>query len=838
MSLNLYLTTNKPNFGTILEKDASASFFFEKNSQKRQRNALIYVNNKMLRRFYILLLYLGIAIPVVLRAQLITNNALNPQGLVQNVLLGNGVTVSNVTYNGSPVAIAQFTAANTTLGINSGIVLTTGTTLPNGDGPQGPNDASGAGVDNNMGGFNLLSQAINGTQTYNAAILEFDFIPYADTVRFKYVFGSDEYPEFAPPNNTTYNDVFGFFISGPGITGFQNIAKLPNGAVVSINNVNSITNPFYFVYNGDGNTAPYNQSPQYIQYDGLTKVLEAVSQVQCGQSYHLIIAIADVGDGQWDSGIFLEAASLSTLTPVDISHTLSQQVFPNPDWMAEGCVSATVTLERQANLNQALTIPIQLSGTATNGIDYSGVPSSITFGPGQSMVSFTINSLTDALTEGLETIILTFPITDPCGNITPLVLDLYIQDNQPMELNLSTSAISCPGDPVTIVSQIIGGLQPYTYQWSTGQNTASITYTPTATQAIWLSVIDACSGIPAYDTIIVSVPVFAPLQLQTSADITEICPYIESMIGVSASGGSGQYNYLWTTNGAVSGLTDSLLVNPGSSTTYYINVSDNCGNTIQDSIIYTILSPPLVVQTNGPFEICPGDSVLLTVTASGGYGNYYYLWSNQQTTDQIWVAPQVSSSYFVQVSDECQTFTVIGVAQVQVVKPLANFYILSQNPMQGLPVQFENASANAWSYTWYFGDGNGSFLVNPSHTFTNPGPYEITLIATDQKGCLDSISKWINIAPERYIYLPNSFTPDGDGLNEYFYGRFIGLMSARFYIFNRWGEQVFFSDELNFVWDATYEGTPVQDGTYTWYLIYEIEKGIYEDLSGHVNVIR
>ena len=838
MFSNHYLITNKPNFGTILEKDASASFFFEKNSQKGQRNALIYVNNKMLQRFCFLLFYIGISIPVLLRAQLLTNNALNPQGLVQNVLLGNGVTVSNVTYNGSPVAIAQFTAANTTLGINSGIVLTTGTTLPNGDGPHGPNDASGAGVDNNMGGFSLLSQAINGTQTYNAAILEFDFIPYADTVRFKYVFGSDEYPEFAPPNNTTYNDVFGFFISGPGITGFQNIAKLPNGAVVSINNVNSITNPFYFVNNGDGNMAPYNQSPQYIQYDGFTKVLEAVSQVQCGQTYHLIIAIADVGDGQWDSGIFLEAASLSTLTPVQISHTLSQQVFANPDWMAEGCVSATVTLERQANLNQNLTIPIQLSGTATSGIDYSGIPSSVTFSPGQTTFSFTINSLTDALLEGLETLTLTFPITDPCGNITPLVLDLWIQDNQPMELNLSTSAVSCPGDPVTITSQITGGVQPYTYQWSTGHNTSSISFTPTTTQTIWLTVTDACSGLPAYDTITVSVPVFAPLQLQTSADITEICPYIEAMIGVSASGGSGQYNYLWTTNGVISGTTDSLLVNPGSTSTYQILVTDNCGNTIQDSIIYTILSPPLVVQTNGPFETCPGDSVLLTVTASGGYGNYYYLWSNQQTTDQIWVAPQVSSSYFVQVSDECQTFSVVGVAQVQVVKPLANFYILSQNPMQGLPVQFENASANAWSYTWAFGDGNGSFLVNPSHTFTLPGAYEITLIATDQKGCVDSISKWINIAPERYIYLPNSFTPDGDGLNEYFYGRFIGLMSARFYIFNRWGEQVFFSDELNFVWDATYEGTPVQDGTYTWYLIYEIEKGIYEDLSGHVNVIR
>ena len=792
----------------------------------------------MLQRLSILLFLIGNFIPQISRAQLITNNSLNPQGLVQNILLGNGVTVSNVTYNGSPVAIAQFTAANTTLGINSGIVMTTGTTLPNGDGPQGPNDASGAGVENNMGGFNLLSQAIQGTQTYNAAILEFDFIPYADTIRFKYVFGSDEYPEFAPPNNTTYNDVFGFFISGPGITGFQNIAKLPNGAVVSINNVNTITNPFYFVNNGDGNTAPYNQSPQYIQYDGFTKVLEAVSQVQCGQTYHLILAIADVGDGQWDSGIFLEANSLSTITPVEIDHTLSQQVFANPDWMAEGCVTTNVTLTRQSNLNQNLTIPIQLSGTATNGIDYSGIPASINFPPGQTTASFTIQSLTDALVEGLETLTLTFPITDPCGNITPLVLDLWIQDNQPMQVILTSSPITCPGDPVTINSQISGGVQPYTYQWSTGQNTGSMIFTPTTTQSVWLAVSDACTGIPAYDTILVTVPVLSPLTIQASPDVTEICPYIPATLGVQASGGSGQYTYVWTINNVLSGTTDSLLVNPGSSSMYLITVTDNCGNTIQDSISYTILSPPLVLQMNGPFQICPGDSVDLLVSATGGYGNYYYNWSTSATTPQITVAPQNTTSYFVQVSDECQTFSVTAVALVQVVKPLANFYIMSQDPMQGLPVQFENASYNAWSYTWAFGDGDGSFLVNPIHTYTQPGSYEITLIATNQEGCIDSITKWIEIAPERFIYLPNSFTPDGDGLNEYFYGRFIGLMSARFYIFNRWGEEIFFSDQLNFVWDATYEGIPVQDGTYTWYLIYEIEKGIYEDLSGHVNVIR
>jgi len=321
-----------------------------------------------------------------MEAQLVTSTGQSAQSLVQNVLIGSGVTVSNILYNGSPMAIGSFTANGTNLGISQGIIMTTGTVLNNGNGPQGPNNLPSGGTDNNMPGSGILSGIIGQTQTYNAATLEFDFIPYSDTVKFKYVFGSEEYPEFAPPNNSTYNDVFGFFISGPGIAGLQNIAQLPNGGgVVSINNVNPVNNFIYYNANGDGTMAPYNTSPNYIQYDGFTDVLEARSAVQCGQTYHLILSIADVGDGSWDSGIFLEANSLSTTTPVTVTHTISQQVFTNPDWMAEGCVSATVTVTRQNNINSALSIPLTVSGSATQGVDYSGIPNSINFTAGQSV---------------------------------------------------------------------------------------------------------------------------------------------------------------------------------------------------------------------------------------------------------------------------------------------------------------------------------------------------------------------------------------------------------------------------------------------------------------------
>ena len=117
----------------------------------------------------------------------------------------------------------------------------------------------------------------------------------------------------------------------------QNIAKLPtNGSVVSINNVNAITNSSFFIPNGDGSTAPQNSSRKvYIQYDGFTTVLEAVSQVQCGETYHLILAIADVGDvWQFDSNFF-KVNSLSSATPVNITYNILQQVFNDPTWMAE-----------------------------------------------------------------------------------------------------------------------------------------------------------------------------------------------------------------------------------------------------------------------------------------------------------------------------------------------------------------------------------------------------------------------------------------------------------------------------------------------------------------------
>ena len=774
-------------------------------------------------------------------SQLVTGTTMSPLALVQNVLLGPGVTVSNILYNGSPAALGSFQATNTVLGIDEGIVLTTGTVIDNGDGPQGPNNQAGAGMDNNIGGSALLSNLISGTQTYNAGILEFDFIPYSDTVRFKYVFGSDEYPEFAPPNSSGFNDVFGFFISGPGINGIQNIAQLPNGGgVVSINNVNAITNAQYYNYNGDGGTPPYDSNPMYIQYDGFTDVLEAVSQVECGQTYHLVIAIADVGDGQWDSGIFLEANSLSSLTPVDISYELSNQVYSEPNWMAEGCVTATVTLERETNLNNSLTIPVNVSGSATDVLDYSGIPSSVTFNPGDSQVSFTINVVLDGITEGQENIILDFPLSDPCGNITPVSIELFIQDIEEVSVEINNPEVGCPGENIVLTTEVSGGVPPYTFLWNDNSTQSSISISPTATGEYFVEVVDDCLNQLAYDTVIVTVPEYEPITLITSPDIVEICPNVSQYIGVIASGGTGNYEYTWedASNQLISTI-DSVFISPLTSTFFIVNVSDECGTLATDTVYYTVNSPPLELTVSPTVYLCPGDSTLVSVSASGGFGSYYYYWPHSgDTTNQVWVTPLSTSNYQVQVSDDCQTFNVSGSIQVVVVKPDANFTIISDPVVENLPITFQNLTTNGYVYEWYFGDGGYSEDVHPSHTYDEPGIYEVTLVATDSKGCIDSITIPIQVFKEFYIYIPNAFIPDGDRFNEVFSGSFIGVKEINIEIYNRWGQEVFSSTDINFEWDGTYKGRRVQNGTYVWKLTYIPEDRVDRELyTGHVTVL-
>lgn len=268
--------------------------------------------------------------------QLITHPGIGLQTMVGNDFLGSNYLVSNVTYTGSFDAIGEFDASNTNLSIDKGILLNTGSITDTIDGPFGPNKSGSRGINNLQPGDEFLSLSIGGLPTFNAAILEFDFVPFVDSINIPYVFGSEEYPEYS---GSSFNDFFGFFLSGPGIPGELNISTLPSGQVVSINSVNNgnsnsgpCTNCEFYTNNGDGSNAPFNTDSIYIQYDGLIEGLSARAEnLQVGETYHLKIAVADVGDEIYDSGLFIGSCSTCNYA-VNVNEFASEEIqtFPNP----------------------------------------------------------------------------------------------------------------------------------------------------------------------------------------------------------------------------------------------------------------------------------------------------------------------------------------------------------------------------------------------------------------------------------------------------------------------------------------------------------------------------
>lgn len=239
-------------------------------------------------------------------AQLVVDTTQTPGSVVENVFLSNGIFVANVTYNGVPMgtangAVGSFTAANTGLGIDAGIIMTSGSATN----ASGPNDETGSTAISTFGVSNDPDLDLLVTSySYDGSIIEFDFIATGDSLDFVYIFGSEEYEEFV---GSAFNDVFGFFVSGPGINGTftnnaVNIATIPGTSdPVAINTVNAGLNSQYFVLN--------NQVTD-IQYDGHTTPLHAsIGGLTIGESYHIKLAVADISDSVLDSGVFLSGSS-------------------------------------------------------------------------------------------------------------------------------------------------------------------------------------------------------------------------------------------------------------------------------------------------------------------------------------------------------------------------------------------------------------------------------------------------------------------------------------------------------------------------------------------------
>ena len=231
--------------------------------------------------------------------------------LVSDMLPRNsfGITIVDCRYRGHPKSISSFVAASEYLPIQTGIIMTTGVATWAGY----PNDSGSSGCAMFTPGDKRLD-SIAGAKTTDAAILEIEFIANTDEMSFEYFFASEEYPEYV---NKGVNDVFAFFVEGPGYDTLCNIAKLPTtGEPITVDHVNANRNADFYIENKSwrGYTIenPGNSLASIFQFDGMTKLLEAKAKMRPYATYKLIMAISDVGDNIYDSGVFIKAHSLTS----------------------------------------------------------------------------------------------------------------------------------------------------------------------------------------------------------------------------------------------------------------------------------------------------------------------------------------------------------------------------------------------------------------------------------------------------------------------------------------------------------------------------------------------
>ncbi len=228
-------------------------------------------------------------------AQLTVTDSLSMAEIAE-LLQGLNVSIANVAVNCPGRAMGYFTGSSE-LAITQGMVLTNGRA----DFVAGDNLFFATEM-NDVPGDADLNMEVAPSPTYDACVLEFDCIPYGDTLLFNFSFGSEEYPEFVG----SFNDVFAIYLSGPGFATPTNVAALPDGTPVAINNVNVGVNDDYFYDNALNNG-------QYVSYDGFTTNLTVFAEVQPDATYHFKVAIADAADYVFDSGVFLEAFSFRSV---------------------------------------------------------------------------------------------------------------------------------------------------------------------------------------------------------------------------------------------------------------------------------------------------------------------------------------------------------------------------------------------------------------------------------------------------------------------------------------------------------------------------------------------
>jgi len=467
--------------------------------------------------------------------------------------------------------------------------------------------------------------------------------------------------------------------------------------------------------------------------------MTAMSNVQACETYHIKLIIADVGDGFFDSAVFLKANSFSAGEVTEVTAEV-----PGTDSTSnvvyEGCLDGNFVFKREEEeLSQPLVVHYNLSpmSTATAGVDYETLPDSIIIPAGESVFYLPVVSLNDALTEGTETIIL--ELESFCSCEAPFV-QMNIEDVLPLELMMDDLAI-CSFDSMTIAAPVTGGSGTFTYLWNTGATTSTIDVFVDSDISYSVTVTDVCGATVEDEMMIVATNIVIDFSATE-----ESCPgAADGVILVSANGGTEPYGYIWSDGLPHHDQPDQLEAG-----IYELTLTDFNGCTVTTEIEVP-LNPDIPEVEAGPNETldCNITSLTLTGTASTG-NNYTYSWTTNDgniVSGENTLTPTVNQPglYFLNVTDVNTGCTVVDKTEVfiNIIAPTAEASVIGPlildctNPTTTLDASASQPFGNL-EYQWTTSDGNimyGEMTVNPE--VDAAGEYLLTVTSLNN-GCSDT----------------------------------------------------------------------------------------------------
>ena len=622
-------------------------------------------------------------------AQITVTPGVTPEAIVEN-LIGNGVQVSNVVINCSTNAYGTFTGNLGAGGVglsNGGVVLTTGSA----QGAEGPNTIGSAGA--MIPGFDFADPQLttqpgsgNPPPSEDNCIIEFDMIPSCGNITLAFVFGSEEYPEFV---TGAFNDGFGIFVSGPNPAGGNytsfNMARLPNGQLVSIDNVNINNNAAFYNTNTLG----------IMQYDGYTDgLLASINTVPCA-SYSIKIIIADAGDESYDSGLFLGFQSFQCGTPpFTVTPTITNSVCG-----ADGAASVAVS-----------------GGVGPFAYSWSGVS-------GQATNTNSINNISAG----------TYSVTiiDQGQCDAEVTTQITITGSQPVLTASAVSSALCQGQSTTITAA-----NGSSYSWSPSaglSSTLGATVTATPSISTTYTVTSTLNGC----TQTVNVPITVTPVPSLTIDDAPICQGQTASLTAVPSVGGG--NFTWTP-GNLTGST--INVSPTTTTTYTSQyVLNGCAST---PVSATVTVSPVPTFTLSNPAICEGESatIVSTTTFSGGT----FSWSTGDNTPNINVSPSVTTTYSATYTlNNCTSSSVNSIVTVN---PFPVSTITTNSPVcEGSTLTLTTNVTTGATYSWIGPNGFSSSSQNPSITalpLEGDGTYTLTVTASN---CTSDFTMEVQVIP-------------------------------------------------------------------------------------------